>query len=297
MLFFDRIHRRAPRPSGVHFLHKTPALPNLGDELCTPKNYFDFSSNVLALIVGGGAFNGLGRKRARAVNADVRVAWGIGQSWQFGKPERALNARAISRVYDLASTRDPAYAGGDIILMPCVSVLNPLVDLPPGTSQGLFLNHDEIASGKQTEDIQEQFARLGVVTAVNSLPAAEFARRFSRTREITTNSYHVAYWSLLSGRSVRLLGYSTKFLNLLALFDLPADALVRYERGNAVDLAQVISKALDRPAIAVADPRATLQRFRAMNLQFAASLARFGITARPRAASSPPADQPLQCIA
>lgn len=231
------------------------------------------------LIVGGGAFNDLGVKDANTFAADVRIAWGIGQSYRFGKPSKPLNNRKVGKIYVAATTRDPAAARPEISLLPCVSVLHPIVDIAPGGEQGLFLNEDDVASGGNVGAVLKKYEQRGFITASNALQLDEFSNLFAQTHEITTNSYHAAYWSLLSGRGVRLIGYSSKFVNLLTLFDLAEENLVRYERGNGIGLAEGVIKALTLPASYASNHDQLKKRFRAMNLDFATSLKRFGVNA------------------
>lgn len=285
-MFFSSLLRRARRAPGIDFLYNQPETPNLGDILCTPKNYFEFQSDRRVLVVGGGAFNGLGVRQARRVKADVRIAWGVGQSWRFGTAPRGLNPRKVGKTYGLATTRDPLFAHQRIPLLPCVSVLHPIVDLPIGNGHGLFLNRDDVASGAGVVDLLDRYSGDTDVVASNALPAAEFSEAFAQTGAITTNSYHAAYWALLSGRAVRLIGYSTKFVNLLHLFGLPADSLTPYERGDTATLHAAIEAAFSKPFVRSTDPDETKARFRDMNLAFADSLAKFGVRATPRPASS-----------
>jgi hypothetical protein len=278
MRILDRFAKRVQLQEGIRFLHKEPARPNLGDALCSPKNYFDFSAERPALIVGGGAFNGLGVNEARHFTGGIRIAWGIGQSWRLEKPAEHLNLRAVRGIFAIATTRDPQFANEDVRLLPCVSVLHPVVDIPPGAEHGIFFNHDEAASGEGIDAIirDEQESQF---VAVNSAPEREFTAAFARAGELTTNSYHAAYWGLLSGRAVRLLGYSTKFPNLLSLLGLPVDAFTPYHRGDTASLADALKRSGSRPALVLSDAASIKGRFRAMNHEFAASLAQLGINA------------------
>lgn len=285
MPVFGAMFRRG-RPGSIEFLTDTPALPNLGDTLCSPRHYFAFSSEASVVIAGGGAFNDLAVKKASKLPADIRIAWAIGQSWRFGTAPQPFDLGAVRRTYARATTRDPLAACDAIPLLPCVSVLHPIVDSAPGAACGLFLNLAEAASGARTHASLAAAAERqpGLVTGTNALDAAAFMALFARTGTVTTNSYHVAYWSLLSGREVRLIGYSSKFINLLRLFGLNPEALVRYDRGDAGQLADAIVAAEGARPLSLPRPAAVRDAFRDANRAFAAALP--GITATPINAAS-----------
>jgi hypothetical protein len=274
----NRFRPRLVAVTGVKFVHKQPSTPNLGDRLCTPGRYFTFQCERSTLIMGGGAYNGLGVKEARKFDAAIKVAWAIGQSWRLDAKAKPLDARAIGKTFTVATTRDPYFVIDESPLLPCVSVLHPIVDIPPGKEQGIFLNHDESASGVGIDGILRRYGERHLV-ATNSLSEAEFVQAFARVGDITTNSYHAAYWALLSGRSVTLVGYSTKFANLLALLHLDDGEVVGYRRGDSESLARAIRTAGNRAPMSLPDPGGLKARFREMNLSFAGSLGRHGIVA------------------
>jgi polysaccharide pyruvyl transferase WcaK-like protein len=49
----------------------------------------------------------------------------------------------------------------------------------------------------------------------NQAPEKDFMKCLAQSSHIITSSYHGAYWGLLSGRTVTLMGYSFKFKSLL----------------------------------------------------------------------------------
>jgi hypothetical protein len=247
--------------------------------LCTPRNYFSFSSDRPALIVGGGAYNDLGVRDARRFDVPVRVAWALGRSFRAGVAIKALDERTIAATFALATTRDPQFATDTVQLLPCVSALHPIVDTAPGKERGLFLNHDEAASGGEIDHILRR-KEEGCRIATNSLPETEFLSAFAHVGQITTNSYHAAYWALLSGRSVNVVGYSTKFTNLLALLGLDGGAVIPYRRGDSESLARALQIAENREPLSLRDPSAFKARFREMNMDFAELLGKYGIVAR-----------------
>lgn len=265
----------------VHFYHHQPkSPPNLGDELCSPKHYFNFQSEKPALILGGGAFKQLGIATAEKFNTPLRIAWGVGLSNRLGPYDPELDTGKVLQTYTIATTRDLSAAIDGITLMPCVSALHSIVDLPPGTQSGLILNYGAKASGPDIDRIMEDYRRKGYAVASNALPVTEFQNKFANMRDIVTNSYHAAYWGLLSGRSVRLVGYSTKFISLLDLLGVP-QRVISYARGNSEELARGIHLATAGEALQLDNPQSKKDQFRKMNLEFAAGLTKFGIVAHP----------------
>ena len=140
----------AARTGAVRFLHYSDT-GNIGDYLCSPRHYFDFASDRSVLIVGGGASNNFFCGRARKQRADVRIAWGIGQSWTLGDDasplDRLIKAAKRRLTYTKASTRDPLLAFDQLPLVPCVSVFHPVTEIAPGTDVGIFVNAHEQVSG------------------------------------------------------------------------------------------------------------------------------------------------------
>ncbi len=275
----DVLRRPARLGRGVHFVHNTPALPNLGDAVCSPKHYFDFASERSVLIVGGGAYSRLGIREARRHAAAVKIAWGIGSSVRLGLDLEPFDARPALKTYDRASSRDRHLAVDGIAHIPCVSCFHPIADIPPGSATGLFINRDEAASGAGVLDLLSDQARRrpDLVTGTNAMGAAELGSLLALTGNVVTNSYHIAYWSLLSGRSVTIVGYSTKFLSLLDLFDLQP-FVSRYVRGDSESLAHAVDAAFEKqPLRARPGYKAA---FRHANLAFADSLASLGVDAR-----------------
>jgi len=281
-LFRLAFPRRVRLPSGVHFHHHsgTGRVPNLGDFLCTPKHYFVFESDRPALILGGGAFNGLGTQTASTFKASVRVCWAVGQSLRFDQHHAPLDRSSVNRVYAIATTRDPSIADGKIGLLPCVSVLHPIVDMPVGDRRGMILNFNPDVSGDVLDQVLAKYRDDGFLVSTNATPADEFFANFRQIAELTTNSYHAAYWGLLSGRRVRLVGYSSKFVDLLALFGIGREHVEPYARGSGEALKQAVLAVAAKEPISLASAEDCKDRFRSMNLEFARSLEAVGIRAR-----------------
>lgn len=261
-----------PNITFIHHANNT----NIGDLLCSPKHYFDFESADDLVVVGGGASNNFFCGRAREQPARVRIVWGVGQSWRFDQKRWATDAMIKSALrcwtYDVQSTRDPELSSRSLPLVPCVSVFHPVTELPLGTETGVFLNASDSVSGCiETKDI-------GIV-ATNDISGAELPRFFGRTRTIITNSYHGAYWGLLSGRSVHIIGYSSKFTSLAALFGFPESSVLRVVKGDGDALRMAITSCRDRDPLRLHRAEAVRDEFRTINCNFARSLSGVGVRA------------------
>ncbi|MBZ9990509.1 hypothetical protein LB572_25735 [Mesorhizobium sp. BH1-1-5] len=154
--------------------------------------------------------------------------------------------------------------------------MGDIVDIPPGTALGIFVNQNPAASGNALMDV---FSSMDADTVIgtNALSETEFRVRFARTGRIVTNSYHVAYWGLLSGRQVALIGYSSKFSSLFDLFQI-SDNINQYERGDGNGLAAAIARALTgRSFSCLPSPDEVKMEFRKMNISYAKKLVSSGI--------------------
>ena len=268
----------------IDFLHYDKT-GNIGDFLCSPRNYFDFTANRDTLIVGGGASNGFFASRARRHLADVRVGWGIGQSWRFDSPPGFL-AMWISQLkrrlcYDLVSTRDPLLSSMTLPLVPCVSVFHPVTEISCGEKVGVFLNANSSVSGSISDDtslLENAYAKP-VIRAINVGDVDKFMEAFSQTELLITNSYHAAYWGLLSGRRVHVIGYSSKFTSLLALFGFGPERVIVVERGNVEELERAIHSCPALEPLKCEDPAGMRSQFRSLNLDFSKKLEALGIHA------------------
>lgn len=259
----------------VNFVHNWPSTFNVGDFLCSPRHYFDFtclppeeSGFARITVVGGGAFNDLGSQAAIDCGGQCNVAWGIGRSIRFADRDRAVKPTADN--FDVAGWRDPDLCATGANLVPCASVFHDITDISPGSETGIFLNANPAASG--VGDVPARNANFA--TGTNALGEAELCARFARTGKIVTNSYHIAYWGFLSGREVAVIGYSSKFASLLELFGLPA-TVIEYERGNGDGLRQAVEEALRAQSwLRLERPEQTKDALRSLNLAFAERLVR-----------------------
>lgn len=274
----NAIYKLFKKPK-ISYHHHNPSVPNIGDLLCSPKHYFYLSSDNNTLIVGGGAFHGLGVDHTRRTKSSHRIAWAIGQSHRFNDTIKPLDEQVISSHYSIATTRDKAFASNAISLLPCVSVLNSITETPIGTEKGILLNYDIRASGNSVDSILRKYENDGYITISNALSYNEYVNEFKKTKEIITNSYHAAYWGLLSGRRIKLIGYSSKFISLLDLFDQDQASLLKYDKGDALGLSLALENLSSAPTISLKNHREYLHGFRQMNIDFSKSLSAIGVEA------------------
>ena len=280
-------------PSEVVFVHHQPALRNIGDELCSPRHYFDFvQPRARMAIIGGGVFSDLGEKalgRLRIPASDA-VLWGVGRSVKRAGdrlqvidhlPHLAWGLRDMDGVADLAH------------FLPCVSCLHPMLEEPiVGDKTLLFVNADQrVTREADVPALQALAAERGWVFLQNNCSDEEMKAALASCARVVTNSFHGAYWSLLSGHAVKVIGYSSKFERLFRAWRLPVSALLRYEKprkhawltrwlgqGSQTSelVAQLKRRSGDEGFVAVPDPAAIRQEFRAMNLRFAQGLVEAG---------------------
>lgn len=271
--------------SPVAFLHYRTSVFNLGDYLSSPRHSFRFvprSGGRPVAVVGGGVFGRYERIRGpgEAIDLDnrARVAWGVGLSLKGddgGGIERLIE---MARSFDAVSTRDPDHASDAVPFCPCSSVLNGIVDIPPGEHTGVLLNFDPRASGRDPLAMLASFR--DVVTGVNAVSERDFRRAFARCGRIVTNSYHTAFWGLLSGRGVAIVGFSSKYDSIRAMFGLPVSPR-RYAMGDGKSLQAAIAAALaENSFVSLDDAAAWRGTFRDLNRRYADQLVAAGLFAR-----------------
>lgn len=288
------------KKEGIEFAHQAnPEPPNIGDYLCAPYHYFKFQLSEKSplkgrcLVIGGGAI-----RNAKELFSDsgyaVRIVWGTGVSDSHAqKPpkrhrvgfrwiRRMLSSTlALSRFLPtnptpssekiIASTRDPIAAGTDM-LVPCVSCMHSICDTTRGHGVAVILNNNPKVSG----DINFIKAKINkaypsIVFETNSLKEDKLYNIFETTDRILTNSYHITYWSLLSGGQVQVLGYSTKLESVLSLCGIPPNFVRRYSRGQGDELFEAVKSALEAPNwLSLPDAVGTRESFRQRNRDFAA---------------------------
>jgi hypothetical protein len=225
----------------VRFIHKMPMVQNLGDMLCTPKHYF-------------------------------RLAWGIGKSL---KPGRDVKEQIESLPYAQWGLRDRDRAKHESNFLPCVSCMHEMLDAPIEREQTLFFLNADIRETPQTlwKELRTMAEARSFNLLMNNCLEAQFANALRFSSKVVTNSFHGAYWSLLSGRSVICLGYSSKFVSLFHSFDFPKDTLIAYDRSVEQDLIEKIRKALsDEHYVHLSDATRFRNEFRERNIRFAETM-------------------------
>jgi hypothetical protein len=271
--------------SPVSFLHYRTSVFNLGDYLSSPRHYLRFvprAGGRPVAVIGGGVFGRYERIRGPGEPIDLdnraRVAWGVGLSLKGEDGGGVERLAEMARSFDAVSTRDPDHVSDMVPFCPCSSVLNRIVDIPPGEHTGVLLNFDPRASGRNPLAMLATFR--DVVTGVNAVSERDFRRYFARCGRVVTNSYHTAFWGLLSGRAVSIVGFSSKYDSIRSMFNLPV-APRRYAMGDAESLRAAIAAALaENSFVSLDDATAWRERFRDLNRRYADRLVAAGLFER-----------------
>ena len=282
----------------VHFAHHLYTEPyNIGDNLCAPYHYFNFfveSDTGLdgrCLVVGGGTipnadylFDDLGYS--------ICILWAVGNSIPINSDRktnpfrklfrsirkttniRRIMARIKQRRRLFLSTRDPSSVSQNRELLPCVSCLHEVCDQPIGDRIGIVINEDPAVSGdvkKIRNEITEKYPDISFET--NSLDVQRLLNFFSTHDRIITNSYHIAYWTLLSGKRLQFIGYSSKSEELLRLFSSGGSLRDTVLRGSADELLAALLNSISEPHwVKLDDASEKRECFRAMNREYAQKL-------------------------
>lgn len=227
----------------VRFIHHKPRHGNIGDNLCSPKHYIDCKAKDIVNIIGGGVFNDLAYQKVDMYNLipERTVLWGIGQSVAGEKSPRTIE----DTIYPYWGLRD-IDSVSKAHFLPCISCLHPMLDVDINDSKTLlFLNFDKhITSHKLLDYLFELSYKNNFILLYNNCSEFEFKKALTQCDKIITNSFHGAYWGLLSGRKVSLLGYSSKFYSLYKMFDLDIQFIFRIQHGDATALLQGIENAV-----------------------------------------------------
>lgn len=270
--------------SRLAFIHHTTSIFNIGDYLSSPRHYFRFvpvPGGRPVAVIGGGVFGNYGivRKKTQVIDIDnrCRVGWGIGLSVKGGVSIRE-KMDAFSASLDVNATRDPELSSEKVQFCPCSSVFNSLTDLPPGREVGILLNHSPKVSGGNPLSLHARYENL--VVGGNALSENDFRALFARIGHLVTNSYHTAMWGLLSGRSVGMIGFSSKYTNVLKMFGIAGD-YQHYEKGDVDGLVKSIDRVISENLF-VSAPNAAERReeFRRINLAYAGKLVEQGVFQR-----------------
>jgi hypothetical protein len=270
--------------SRLAFIHHTTSIFNIGDYLSSPRHYFRFEPTEggrPVAVIGGGVFGNYGivRKKVTGIDLEARckVGWGIGLSVK-GRESDRRKMDAFSAALDVNATRDPELSSDSVQFCPCSSVFNSLTELPPGQEVGILLNHSPQVSGRNPLALHARHHNL--VMGGNALSENDFRALFARIGHLVTNSYHTAMWGLLSGRSVGIIGFSSKYTNILKMFGMPGEYL-HVQKGDYDGLSHAIDRILAKGRF-VSAPDAAERRdeFRRINLAYAQQLVDRGLFKR-----------------
>lgn len=256
----------------INFEHKTHT-GNLGDLLCSPKYYFDFEPGEANRVIGGGVQTSyiLGKQ----TTPPHSVLWGVGCTGNVKKSEKA-------RCRDVLAwgIRDRLLVKDEKNFLPCVSVLHPMLDLPLPTSERtlLYINADPRISTLATlKKIKEIASKNNVSLLTNRASEKKFVEHLATSTHIISTSYHGAYWGLLSGRSVTLIGYSFKFKSLLNIMGLESN-YIRFSKGDQESFMNAINHALKNgDKLSLSEPDLLKRKFREKQHRFAGLLEQNGI--------------------
>ncbi|WP_108125530.1 hypothetical protein [Saccharospirillum mangrovi] len=279
-LFFKRQKHHSknhwPTENGIVFIHHQPAIYNIGDDLCSPRHYFNFETDIDGLtILGGGAYSNYGLKTVRKekLNLNRTISWATGES----TPKKAL-PHIAKLPYAAWGIRDRSRTSESNFL-PCPSCLNSFLESPPGDEGTLlFLNADpRVTDSSLSTEYQSIAYRYGWKLLFNNCSIAELTDALQTSKRVITNSYHGAYWSLLSGHNLVLLGYSSKFTGLFDSLNLDSGHISMITKGSGKQLLQAIKGVIEDEGIRLVDHKLVLNEFRKMNIEFAKTLCSKGL--------------------
>lgn len=262
--------------NGIYYVHHIPDRGNIGDYLCSPRHYFLMENNRGRdiVILGGGVFSEYGLKRIRKSRVPFGsvVLWGVGESVRNG-----ISPVISDLPYMAWGIRDSDMS--DKHFLPCVSCMHGMLDmcLPKDEKILVFVNADPKVTSKESLRMFRRLSQnLNGFFLLNNCEEKELIGSFGRASHIVTNSYHGAYWGLLSGRRVTLMGYSSKFIDLLKSFGMSEDDMITVGRGE--DVSSVVKNIdFERDYIALRDPEEMREKFRNINLDFAKGLVNAGV--------------------
>lgn len=265
---------RFPNQNGIVFIHKSPKVFNIGDYLCSPRHYFEFKKPIKNLtIIGGGVFSNLGIDflKKNYIDLNKTILWGVGNS----KKDFLYKSQQVKKLPYLAwGIRDKESVIQEFFL-PCVSCLHPMLnERILGSRTLLFLNkNSKISSSEYMQEFDNLAKKRNWNLLFNDCSEEEIKEALIQHKYIITNSYHGAYWALLSGHEIMLLGYNPKFISVLKLFDFDESELIRYKKGDGKDLLDRISAITDnKKFIKLNNHTDVLNEFRNINLDFANAL-------------------------
>jgi hypothetical protein len=258
--------------SFINFDHKTHT-GNLGDLLCSPRYYFEFEPGKANRVIGGGVQTKLILGKHDAPPRSI--LWGVGCTGNIKE-----NEIADCKDFLAWGIRDRLLVENEKNFLPCVSVLHPMLDLPMPKKEKtlLYINADpRISSIRSLNKIRTIASKNHVDMLTNRASEKKFRKCLSQSTHIISTSYHGAYWGLLSGRSVTLIGYSFKFKSLLNIFGLESE-FIRFSKGNQESFLKAIRHALSKGTkLALYDSESVKSKFREKQHLYARHLEKDGI--------------------
>lgn len=265
--------RSYPTENTIRFIHHEPSRGNIGDFLCSPRHYLSFTSNIKSLsIIGGGVFAqfALPKLKKEKISPSSCILWGVGIS---NRDIMNIPPKVDTLPYLAWGVRDKDILDSEEKFLPCVSCLHPMLDTAISKDAGilLFLNADpKVTNPEAISKCQKISSTKNWTLLFNNCSEKEFTTEFSKSKHIITNSYHGAYWGLLSGKKVTLMGYSSKFVSLLSNFGYTKKDLKQVSRGDAEPLIQALNEINpEKEFLQLDSPLNTLNLFRKINIEFA----------------------------
>lgn len=262
------------KESNVRFIHQKPRHYNIGDDLCSPKHYFEFQSKQRINILGGGVEDSLYQKKIDFLRLDPKncILWGVGQS------NKKMTPKFIHELPYLEWGSRDIDCVNDTHFLPCVSCLHSMLDLDILNKNILiFLNYDKrITSPNLTKTLKINYPEYQIL--YNNCTEIELKQAFQNCDEIITNSFHGAYWGFLSGHKVSLIGYSSKFYSLIKAVGLDTSKLISVQPANSFQLLEAINKAKTGEfSQKLINHNFTKSNFRSININFANKLKSSGL--------------------
>ena len=263
------------RSANIRFIHQKPKFGNIGDDLCSLKHYFNFKAKNRINIFGGGVEDQFYLKKINQLDLDISksILWAVGQSIK-NPPQPHFISTLTFPFWGLRDIDSVEHAH----FLPCVSCLHPMLDLPQTNSNKfIFLNFDKKVTDKQGQKlIQDKFPEYHFL--YNNCSIDTFIETFQKTSHIITNSFHGTYWGLLAGKTVTLIGYSSKFNSLYKMFNLDPKNILQVSRRNCAELLNAIEIAstgvYDQQ---LQDSIIFKRKFRELNMNFVTQLQASGL--------------------
>jgi len=214
---------------------------NAGDYWSRPNHYFDIGKEVLdikdlkpfvtdqTVVIGGGGL--LGRPKWHDIIKEISyknkvILWGAGHN---NYPD---NVKKATLVGTKQKSKLPSYMenfakvglrdyGLGYTWVPCASCMHPAFD----TAINITPTKDTITIAHNKIKIKSEYDSIKHVADKDNLK--DWLCEIAQYKNVITNTYHGAYWSMLLGKNVTIQSWSSKF-NDMYMFD----------KGNALQVAR-----------------------------------------------------------